>query len=128
MQGLQVSRRFEKDEKFLNVGNGRPIPVVAIGIVKLVFKSTVVVLSECHFYSSFLLNIISVGLLTKTSYEISIKKRILMSFWMVLLWMDNWIMGLMSQPVNVVYTFKKCPRVEDVSDIFLWHCRLGHIN
>ena len=37
-------------------------------------------------------------------------------------------MGLMSQPVNVVYTFKKCPRVEDVSDIFLWHCRLGHIN
>ena len=74
LQGLQVSRRFEQDERFLNVGDGRPVPVLALGILKLVFESHTVVLNDCHFYPSFFLNVISVGLLTKNDYEILIKK------------------------------------------------------
>ena len=27
-----------------------------------------------------------------------------------------------------MYTSSKCPRIEDVSDAYLWHCRLGHVN
>ena len=33
-----------------------------------------------------------------------------------------------SQPVSIVYATNKCPRVDNVTDAYLWHCRLGHIN
>ena len=35
---------------------------------------------------------------------------------------------MLSQPVNVVYSIGKHPRLDSVSDIYLWYCRLGHIN
>ena len=35
---------------------------------------------------------------------------------------------ILSQPVNVVYSTGKYPRLDSVSDIYLWHYRLGHIN
>ena len=79
LQGLQVSKKFEEGERFLNVGDGRSILVLALGTVKLVFKSNIITLSECHFCPSFLLNIISVGLLTMYGYEILIKEIILIS-------------------------------------------------
>ena len=31
-------------------------------------------------------------------------------------------------PINVVQSSNKRPTISDVSDIYLWHCRLGHIN
>ena len=34
----------------------------------------------------------------------------------------------LSQPVNVVQTFDKRPRIDNMSEVYLWHCRLGHIN
>ena len=79
LQGLQDSRRFEEDERFLNVGDRRPVSVLALGTIKLVFKFNVIILSECCFCPSFLLNIISIGLLVKYDYEILIKKIILIS-------------------------------------------------
>ena len=79
LQGLQVSRRFEEGERFLNIGDGRSIPILALGTIKLVFKSNVIVLSKCHFCPSILLNIIFIGLLTMYSYESLIKKIILIS-------------------------------------------------
>ena len=27
-----------------------------------------------------------------------------------------------------MYISNKCPRISDISDIYLWHCRLGHVN
>ena len=35
---------------------------------------------------------------------------------------------LLSQSVNVVETSGKCPRINNVSELYLWHCRLDHIN
>ena len=35
---------------------------------------------------------------------------------------------LLSQPVNVVHTSGKHPRMDNMSKVYLWHCRLGHIN
>ena len=35
---------------------------------------------------------------------------------------------MLSQPVNVVYSTGKHPRLDSVSDIYLWYCRLGYIN
>ena len=34
----------------------------------------------------------------------------------------------LSQPVNMVQTSGKCPRIDNVSEVYFWHCRLGHIN
>ena len=76
MQGLQVSRRFDEGERFLNVGDGSKVPVLALGIMSLVINSRNVILSECHYCPSFLLNIISVGLLAMYGYNFLIKKNI----------------------------------------------------
>ena len=75
LQNLKVSRRFEEDEKIFNVEDGRPVPVLALRIIKLVFKSNIIILSEYHFCPFFLLNIIFIGLLTMYDYEILIKKN-----------------------------------------------------
>ena len=37
-------------------------------------------------------------------------------------------MYMLSQPVNVVYSTSKHPILDNVLDIYLWNCRLGHIN
>ena len=49
--GLQVSRRFEKGKRFFNVRGRKSVSVLAIGIVKLIFKSNIDVLSECSLLS-----------------------------------------------------------------------------
>lgn len=73
LQDLQVTERFGDNERFLNVRDGRTVPVLALGTLKLVFRSNVFILSECHFYPTFLLNVISVSYLAINGYEISIK-------------------------------------------------------
>ena len=35
---------------------------------------------------------------------------------------------ILSQPVSIMYTSSKCPKISDVSDIYLQYCRLGHVN
>ena len=35
---------------------------------------------------------------------------------------------VLSLPVNVLCTPNKRPKLDDVEDSYLWHCRLGHIN
>ena len=35
---------------------------------------------------------------------------------------------VLSRPVNVLCTPNKRPKLDDVEDSYLWHCRLGHIN
>ena len=105
MEGLQVSRRFDEGKRFLNVGDGSKVPVLALGITNLVINSYNVILSECHYYPSFLLNIISVGLLAMNSYEFLIKKNIcniiLNSVTIFVGQLNNGIY-LLSQPVNMV--------------------------
>ena len=120
MQRLQVSRRFEQGEKFLNVGDGRPVPVLALGILKLVFESHTVVLNDCHFCPSFFLNVISVGLLAKNDYEISIKKQIcnIIENGVTIFYghLNNGVY-ILSQPINIVYSTGKHHRLDSVSDI-----------
>ena len=74
LQGLQISRRFGDGERFRNVGDGRSVSDLALGNIKFVFESCYIVLDECHYCPSFLLNVIFVGFLAKSNYKISIKK------------------------------------------------------
>ena len=60
LSGLQVSRRFEQDERFLNIGDGSLILILALGTIQLIFESRIVILDNYHYYPFFLINIISV--------------------------------------------------------------------
>ena len=73
LQGLQVSKKFKNDERFLNMGDGSQVSIRALGVVELVFKSNSVILSDYHYCPSFLMNIISVCFLAKDDYSLSIK-------------------------------------------------------
>ena len=46
LQGLQVTRRFEDNERFLNVGDGRSVLVLALGVLKIVFNRKVIILND----------------------------------------------------------------------------------
>ena len=77
------------------------------------------------------MNIISVGLLVMYGYKILIKENnfnIFMNGVNVMNGQLNNGIYILSQPASIMYTSNKCPRISDVSDIYLWHCRLGHVN
>ena len=75
LQGLQISREFEKSERFMNIGDGSTIPVLAIRKVQLALNSNIIVLDNYHYCPSFLMNVIFIGLLAKEDYNFSIKKN-----------------------------------------------------
>ena len=131
LQGLRISRRFKEGERFLNMGDGSRVPVLALGVVELFFESRKILLSECHFCPSFLLNVISVGQLAIEGYDFSIKKDILNIIVNDLSMMCGQLSSkiyILSWSVNVLCTPSKRPRLDNVDDSYLWHCRLGHIN
>ena len=123
--------RFEDGEHFLSVENENCVSVLAIGVLSLVFGSSRVELVDCHYCPSFIMSIISVGLLASYGYELSIKGdvcQVIMNNSMIIKAKLNNGIYVLSWPVSVVYTSSKCPRMEDVSDLYLWHYGLGHIN
>ena len=96
-----------------------------LGIVKLILKSIIIIFNECHFYPSFLLIIISIDLLAMKGYEISIKKNynIILNDVTVMNGQLNNEIYILLQFVSIIYTSSKCPKVDDVSDIYLWYRR-----
>ena len=58
------------------MGDGSPVPILALGVIKLFIESCNVILSECHYYLKFMLNIISIGQLAIDGYELLIKSDI----------------------------------------------------
>ena len=48
LQGLQVSRKFREDERFLNVRDGSLISVLTLETLQLVFESSSVILNDYH--------------------------------------------------------------------------------
>ena len=81
---------------------------------------------------SFLLNVIFIGLLANENYEFSIKNNICSIIVNGLNVLNGSLVNgiyLLSQPVTVMSTSSsKCPRIDNVNEAYLWHCRLGHIN
>ena len=104
--------------------------ILALEIIKLVFESQYIVLNKYHYYPSFCLNIISVGLLVNSNYEITIKRNfcdiILNGVTIMRRQLNNGIY-IVSRP-NVMYISNKYLRTIDVMDAYLWHYRLGHID
>ena len=122
LQGLRVSTRFKSGERFLNVGDGSLVPVLALGVVQLGLESGSVILSDCHYCPSFMLNVISVGRLASEGYEFLIKNDILNIIvnGAVILQgqLQNGIYTLL-RPVNIVCTTGKRLRQDVVNDTYL---------
>ena len=107
------------------------INFVVDALLEFVFEFEVIVLNDCHYCLTFMMNVISVGLLTKSGYTLLIKKN----YYDIIL---NDIIKFHGQlkhdiytlpwPINVIYMTNKCPKIDKVSEIYLWHCWLGHIN
>ena len=120
LQGLQIIKRFGDNERFLNIEDGRTVPVLALGDLKLVFNSNVITLSEYHFCATFLLNVISVSFLAVNDYEISIKNyfcNIIMNDVMIMTVQINNGIYILSQPISVMYTSSKHPIINNVSGL-----------
>ena len=118
--GTSDRRRFGDGERFLKVEDGRSVSVLALEIIKFVFESHSIILNEYHYCPSFLLNVISVGLLTNSNYEVSIKKNcnIILNGITILCGQLNNEIFVVSRP-NVMYMSNKCPRIVDVTDVYL---------
>ena len=87
------------------------VPIQTLGDVELVFKSNNVILSDYHYCPSFFMNIISIGLLIKDGYSLSIKNNycdIIMND-VIIIWgqlrNDIYIlpqsMSVMTLPINI---------------------------
>ena len=60
----------------MNVGDERAVPVLVIEKVQLILNSNVIILDDYHYYPSFLINIIFIGLLAKDGYNFFNKKNL----------------------------------------------------
>ena len=75
LQELQVNKKFRKDKQFLNIGDESLVLVLALKTMQFVFKSNSVMLDECHYCPSFMMNIISAGLLGTFDFKFLIKNN-----------------------------------------------------
>ena len=115
----------------MSVRNGNRVPVLVIRVLSLIFDLSTVELVDCHYCPSFIMSIIFVGLLASSGYELLIKGdvcQVIMNNSMIIKAKLNNGIYVLSWPVSVVYTSCKCPRLEHISDMYLWHYRLCHIN
>ena len=122
LHGLRISRRFKEGERFLNIDDGSQVSILALGVMELIFESYKILLSECHYYPVFLLNVISVGQLTIEGYDFSIKKDILNIIVNDISMMCGQLSSriyILSWPVNVLCTLSKRPKLENVNDSYL---------
>ena len=88
-------------------------------------------LDDCHYCSSFMMNVISVGLLTKLGYKIIIKDDfydIIMNDITIMHGQLKHDIYIISRPVSIMYIVSKCLKLDNVSESYLWHYRLDHVN
>ena len=122
---------LEMEVLFQNIIDGSLVPVLTLEIVQLVFNSGIIILNDCYYYSSFLMNVISVSLLIKDGFNILIKNDfcdIIMNDTIIMHGQLKYGIYLLSQSVSVMYTLNKCPNLDSLTNAHLWHCRLDHIN
>ena len=77
------------------------------------------------------MNVILVGLLAKLSYKFIINDDfcgIIMNDTVIMHGQLKYDIYIISQPIGVMYTASKNPKLDNVSESYLWHCRFDHVN
>ncbi|KAI3708868.1 hypothetical protein L2E82_38397 [Cichorium intybus] len=136
LQGFKRSRRLKANEVVLRVGNSARVAVDSIGSFDLLLPSGLyLTLLNVYYVPSLTRNIISVAKLRQYGFNLCfINDDICVS--------KNNVFYFEARPLNGIYevnldektnhgslyhTFTKRPKC-DLSQTYLWHCRLGHIN
>ena len=76
LQGFQKTRKLNEGELFLTLVDGRKIPVVAIGVFNLCFKSRVLILEDYLYVPNVRRNLISATYLGKHGYCVILKDNV----------------------------------------------------
>ena len=131
MHELQISKKFREDERFLNIRDRNLISLLALKTLQLIFESSSVMLDDYHYCPSFMMNVIFVGLLAKLGYKFIIKDDfcdIIVNDTTIMRRQLKHSIYIISRSFNVMYTVSKRPKLDNVSESYLWHYRLGHVN
>ena len=106
----------------MNVGDGSLAPVLTLETMQLVFESSSIMLDECHYCPSFLMNVISIGLLAKLDFKFLLKDNFcdfIMNDAKIIWGQLKYDIYLLSQPVSIMYTSSKHPKLDNVGDTYL---------
>jgi len=132
LQGFKRSRHLKKGDISLSMGNGAKVQAEAQGEYVLKLPSGLeVVLNNVLYAPSLTRNIISVSLLRQSgfdfkfvSYDIYVSMNDVFYFKAVPM---NGIYELDQNDGSTYHVITKKLK-EDLSESYLWHCRLGHVN
>ena len=136
MQGFKRSKQLNKGDLELHVGNGAIVAVKALGTFDLLLPNGLyLTLYNVCYAPSLTRNIISVARLKESGFYFTFDNECIFVY-------KNSMFYFEARPHNGIYevrlkdssnqgsiynTIAKRPKC-DLSQSFLWHCRLGHIN
>jgi hypothetical protein len=136
VQGLRRSKLLKPGDLDLHVGNGASVAVEALGTFELLLPNGLyLILDNCCYVPSLTRNIISVARLKESGHTYVFVDDSIRVF-------KNDILYFEARPHNGIYevdlkrsldnssiyvTNTKRPK-HNLSQTYLWHCRLGHIN
>jgi len=136
LQGLRITKRLNKGEVNLQVGNGANVAAVAVGSVSLIMPTgRVLVLDNCYYVPEFISNVISISMLDKRGFRITFNNNICSIYHNDDLYANGCLQRDIYVLPNVTYNsilhvssgFKR-QRDNQLNKTYLWHCRLGHIS
>ena len=131
VQGLRDTRKLDRSEVDLRVGNGARVAAVAVGTNELVLPTGLVfVLNNCYYVPLLSSNIISLPYLDKEGFtcvngngRCSIDKDDVL-FAYGDLHDNHYILKLEQQRNNKIYNIDtKRIRINESNPTYLWHCR-----
>ena len=133
MQSLRNNRKLAKGESDLRVGNGARVPVFAIGTYVLNIPSGLFLnLNNCFYVPAFTKNIISTSYLNKKGFRLNFNNDgcyiMLNDVFYVGSTLSNEIYLLDMPNLILNVNDNKRQNGDNLKSLFLWHCRLGHIN
>jgi hypothetical protein len=134
LQGLSLTRRFAKGELDVRVGNGAKVAATIVSTFHLSLPSGLVLeLNNCYFIPALCKNIISSSCSEEVDgYEIIIKDKHCSIYYNDIFYahypLVNGLYVLDLEDKFVCNINVKRARLNDLNPIFIWHCRLGHIN
>jgi hypothetical protein len=134
LQGLSWTRSFTKDELDVCVGNGARVAAIAVETYHFLLPSGLVLeLNNCYYIPALCKNIISLSCLVEVDdYEIIIKNKSCSIYYNGIFYVHcplvNGLYILDLEDKSIYNINMKMAQLNDLNPIFIWHCRLGHIN
>ena len=94
LQGFQETRKLNEGELFLTLADGSRIPIIAVGVFNLCFKSRVSILEDCLYVPNVHRNLISATYLGKHCYCVILKDNVVIKKGKVFICSGNIVDGL----------------------------------